>query len=88
MRKAILLTVFLLSFGLTASCSAPAQERGDSKDRLSEEIIALERSALDRWITGDPQGYLDLYAPQAQGKSGDAVVQAAMPTLTEKFRSA
>jgi ketosteroid isomerase-like protein len=31
---------------------------------LSEEIIALERSALDRWITFDPQGYLDLYAPE------------------------
>jgi uncharacterized protein (TIGR02246 family) len=30
----------------------------------SEEIIALERSALDRWITFDPQGYLDLYAPE------------------------
>lgn len=31
-------------------------------DRLSEEILALERSALDRWITFDPEGYLDLYA--------------------------
>jgi ketosteroid isomerase-like protein len=26
-------------------------------------MIAMERAALDRWITGDPQGYLDLYAP-------------------------
>jgi ketosteroid isomerase-like protein len=32
-------------------------------DRAGEEIIALERSALDRWITGNPEGYLDLYAP-------------------------
>ena len=31
---------------------------------LSEEIIALERSALDRWITFDPHGYLDLSAPE------------------------
>lgn len=31
-------------------------------DRRSEEIMALERSALDRWIAFDPQGYLDLYA--------------------------
>ena len=30
----------------------------------SEEIIALERSALDRWVRFDPQGYLDLYAPE------------------------
>ncbi len=63
MRTAILLTVFLLSFGFTVSCSTLAQERIDSRDKLSEEIIALERAALDRWITGDPQGYLDLYAP-------------------------
>jgi uncharacterized protein (TIGR02246 family) len=33
-------------------------------DGRSEEIIALERSALDRWIEFDPQGYLDLYAPE------------------------
>ena len=31
---------------------------------LAQEIIALERSALDRWITFDPQGYLDLSAPE------------------------
>lgn len=30
---------------------------------LSEEIVAAERSALDRWITFDPEGYLDLSAP-------------------------
>lgn len=29
----------------------------------SEEIIAIERAALDRWGNGDPGGYLDLYAP-------------------------
>jgi ketosteroid isomerase-like protein len=28
-----------------------------------ETIIALERAALDRWGKGDPQGYLELYAP-------------------------
>lgn len=29
----------------------------------SEEIIALEQVALNRWGNGDPGGYLDLYAP-------------------------
>jgi uncharacterized protein (TIGR02246 family) len=28
----------------------------------AETIIALERGALDRWIRGDSQGYLELYA--------------------------
>jgi len=32
-------------------------------DRTSaDEILMLERSALDRWGTGDPGGFLDLYA--------------------------
>jgi len=31
---------------------------------MAEEIIAMERSALDRWITGDPDGYLALYTPE------------------------
>ena len=32
--------------------------------RLLEELVALERSALDRSIKLDPQGYLDLQAPE------------------------
>jgi len=30
---------------------------------VTDEIIALERAALDRWGDGDPGGFLDLYAP-------------------------
>jgi ketosteroid isomerase-like protein len=33
-------------------------------DRLLEELVALERSALDRWIRLDPQGYLDIFASE------------------------
>jgi ketosteroid isomerase-like protein len=33
-------------------------------NRVLEELVALERSALDRWIHLDPQGYLDLQAPE------------------------
>jgi ketosteroid isomerase-like protein len=29
-----------------------------------ETIVALERAALDRWGKGDPQGYLETYAPE------------------------
>jgi hypothetical protein len=42
----------------------PAQDGGGSVDRLLEELVALERSALDRWIRLDPQCYLDLQAPE------------------------
>jgi hypothetical protein len=33
-------------------------------DRSLEELVALERSALERWIKLDPQGDLDLQAPE------------------------
>lgn len=29
----------------------------------AEQILELERSALDRWGKGDPGGFLDVYAP-------------------------
>jgi ketosteroid isomerase-like protein len=29
-----------------------------------EDVIALERAALDRWGKGDPGGFLDVYAPE------------------------
>jgi hypothetical protein len=28
----------------------------------AEQILALERAALDRWGKGDPGGFLELYA--------------------------
>jgi ketosteroid isomerase-like protein len=62
MRRAIGLVVLLSSCGLLASCAIPAQT-GGSADSVLDELVALERSALDRWIRLDPQGYLDLYAP-------------------------
>ncbi|HLK50097.1 MAG TPA: DUF4440 domain-containing protein [Bryobacteraceae bacterium] len=31
---------------------------------LSDQIIAIERRALDRWGTGDPYGYLEIDAPE------------------------
>jgi ketosteroid isomerase-like protein len=32
---------------------------------LSDTILALERGAMDRWLKGDPSGYLDLLADDA-----------------------
>jgi uncharacterized protein (TIGR02246 family) len=64
MRKAILLSVSLLSFVLAEFRGAANQGGAASVDPVRDEIIALERAALDRWIKPDPQGYLDLYAPE------------------------
>jgi uncharacterized protein (TIGR02246 family) len=32
---------------------------------VAEQIISLERAALDRWVQADPDGYLSLYAKDA-----------------------
>ena len=53
-----------VSVVLTTAWSAVAQEGGPSVERVSKEIISLERSALDRWIAANPDGYLELGAPE------------------------
>jgi ketosteroid isomerase-like protein len=54
---------FLTLVGLTVPWSANAQEGGRSVESVFEELIALEKSALDRWIAANPDGYLELAAP-------------------------
>jgi ketosteroid isomerase-like protein len=65
MHSTIRLIVLLGSCGFIASTATPTQQRSGSADRVLEELVALERGALDRWIRLDPQGYLDLLAPEA-----------------------
>ena len=57
MRKATLFALPLLAMAGGISLLA------DSEDVKPEAIIAMERAALDRWGKGDPQGYLETYAP-------------------------
>lgn len=62
MRLALIVGIFN---GLSlAACGQSAREGSESMD-VTERIISLERSALDRWIRGDPDGYLSLYANDA-----------------------
>lgn len=51
-------TVILLA-GAVLAVHAGAVEGGQSDD-----IIAIERAALDRWGKGDPGGFLNTYAPE------------------------
>ncbi|MGE5646037.1 MAG: YybH family protein [Acidobacteriota bacterium] len=30
---------------------------------MTETILSIERAALDRWVKGDPDGFLDIYDP-------------------------
>jgi ketosteroid isomerase-like protein len=78
MRK--VMTVFVVCAVLT-SCGAPTAPVDP------ERIIALEKAALDRWGKGEPQGYLETYAPDityfdpAREKRADGI-QAMRDYLT------
>ena len=58
------LTAWISLYLIFISSCAPRNQKGVSVTPLSQQIIALERAALDRWIRFDPQGYLDLSAPE------------------------
>src|SRR5262245_60299919 len=57
MRNSGIAALLLGALTLCSSCSHAVA------DTPPETIIALERGALDRWGKGDPQGYVDIYAP-------------------------
>jgi ketosteroid isomerase-like protein len=64
MVRAILFGTLLSLCGIFGTPAMTAQERTASAGSLLDELVSLERSALDRWIRLDPDGYLGLYAPE------------------------
>ena len=36
----------------------------NNKKEVTAHIIAMERTALDRWGNGDPSGYLEISSPE------------------------
>ena len=62
MRFPFIVTAF---GGLSLAACAPHAPGGAPAMDVSQHIISLERSALDRWIRADPDGYLSLYAKDA-----------------------
>jgi len=61
-RIEVLSTAFLLLPSFTPSIGKPQKGVHSVDNSLLEELIALERSALDRWIKLDPEGYFALYS--------------------------
>ena len=58
MSASRLLTLAMVPAVFTIASAAHAQEV------RSDDVIAVERAALDRWARGDPQGFLETYAPE------------------------
>jgi ketosteroid isomerase-like protein len=53
---------FLLFLFLLTACSHTRTQQEEKE--LAEKIISLEKSALDRWGKGDPNGYIELFASE------------------------
>jgi ketosteroid isomerase-like protein len=52
--RSLMIAVFAT---VSVSCQSLAQS-------ALPDVVAMERAALDRWGKGDPQGYLDIIAPE------------------------
>lgn len=69
MRKTILLTVTLLTiFSVSVSGMINNESTINPTLKMEEKdiqtmIITLERKALEEWNKGNPDGYLEIYAP-------------------------
>ena len=53
----------ILFLSIAAIASGERQPATTAKPAILDELVSLERAALDLWIRRNPQGYLDLYAP-------------------------
>jgi len=57
-------TIPLAVLAVCAIVAGAARVQSVDAAAQAETVVALERSALDRWGNGDPTGYLDVYAPE------------------------
>jgi uncharacterized protein (TIGR02246 family) len=58
MRRRFAIIVLLIPVCIGLGAANTADEPGDA------DVIATERRALERWVKGDPDGFLDIYAEE------------------------
>jgi ketosteroid isomerase-like protein len=56
--------LFSLGLALCAGALVTAARSRSADAAQADEVISLERAALDRWGKGDPKGFLETYAPE------------------------
>jgi hypothetical protein len=59
MRRRTSVAIVFLAFAFAESWAANAREQ-----QADADVIATERPALERWGKGDPDGFLNTYAPE------------------------
>jgi hypothetical protein len=83
----VVLTVVLLA-GCSSSVATHSKMGRADAEKVADMILAMERSALDRWIGGDPSGFLEITAPEVmyfdpeQGQRVDG-----LPALTQLYET-
>jgi len=88
MHRAVRALMVVPVIAITMACAANAV------DRSPDEIVALERAALDRWGKGDPGGYLEIMATevtyfdptQEKRVDGRDAMQKMLAPITGKVR--
>ncbi len=56
-------SITLIVIALCAALLLADRARPDDNAQANQ-VISIERAALDRWGNGDPRGFLDAYAPE------------------------
>jgi ketosteroid isomerase-like protein len=57
-------SLFVLMLTVAGSAAAALGTTPTTQSEPGSDVIATERSALERWAKGDPGGFLDIYAPE------------------------
>jgi len=63
MRVMTALLVPVLLAGCASGPGAPVTTRAQA-EKVGAIVLAMERTALDRWCQGDPSGFLEITAPE------------------------
>lgn len=56
--------VVIVLFACIILTNCKHEERTVNEKEISDKIVTMEKTALDRWGKGDPWGYLDIFAPE------------------------
>ncbi|MGA2797069.1 MAG: hypothetical protein ABSE63_05800 [Thermoguttaceae bacterium] len=67
MKKTITLCIFVAAISAYGADNKPASLQ--ENDLLAKQIIAMEKSALEKWNNGDPSGYIEILSKDISGFS-------------------
>ncbi len=62
--KTAILLLLALTIGMCALMKFDLPVQAGGKEDTAAKIMSMERAALDRWIKGDPDGFLDISDPE------------------------